>query len=326
MLPLSPDLSAVQVQSVKAFPAAKLIKALAAAIAFLAVWLLALNFTEQALTLRRLPQIAWSTGLLVLFVPLAALCAAVLPRWWYLSLAAAASLGYLIFFPTTLYSVLAVLLFAFGFWQTYNRTHFELINNIKFAPQHIIRRASRTLLLVFMLAVTVNIYATVAHELTVDPASFYRQIADQVTRGVLPIVEKQLTGFQRNETLDQFIVRGFAESQPMFASLPETMKTEQIAASRQRILEQLGINASGTEPLSDVAQKAIEAQLKDLVEPYSAFLPLVYGLAVFSLLRILSIFLDLLAKAWGYFLFWALRRTRFLKITTTQILAEHVEI
>jgi len=302
------------------------IKLVVVGVALFVLWFFILQQISSAIALRNVAFWILPTVLVIVFLPVAALAAVVFGPRVFFVFTLGLSLGYFVFFPFNIFAVLAVALLFFGFWRTYHRTQFELHNNVKFAPYQIVSRVSRAIVMVLLLVIAFNVYAAIANDLATDETAFYERLAGLVTKGVLPFVERQLTDFNSAESLDQFIIEGLVRTVPEFEDLPPEEREAQIAQSRQRILRQFNIDASGVEPLSEVTERAIEGKLKELIQPFSAVLPLVYGLAIFSLLRILGFFVELLARIWGIFLFWLLRKTQFLKVTTTQILAEHVEI
>jgi len=204
---------------------------------------------------------------------------------------------------------------------------FGLHNNIKFDASHIIKKVSSIFLLILLLVVSFNIYANVAEELRVNPTGFFTKLSQQVTKGVLPIIERQLEDFEPDVSLDQFIVSGLRDSFLGFQDLSSDVRQQQVSQNRSAILEQLGITAAGNEPLADITQRAVEAKVSELVQPrFTWLVPIVYALAIFSILRILMIFTVWMIQIWGTLLFLLLRKSGFLKITETEILAEHVEI
>lgn len=317
----------------KTLPYAKIAKLVFVALLLAASWL-GLFYTAAAALTQGVYR-DWLPPLLLLIaaLPVTALATVVFGPKTYFFLSSALALASLAFFPVDLYALLGVALVFFGFWRAYHRAQFELHNNIKFAPSHIVRSIGSIVLLSFMLLLSFQVYDRVALDIANDESGFYARIADAVTKGVLPLVEKQIPGFEQNLTLDQFIVNGFAGSVPSLSDLGPEQRAAQISKSRSELARSLGIIVTGQEPLSQVVQLVVEAQIKEITDnfarrglPISTLLPAVYALAIFSLLRILSFFVMLAAEVVNVALFWVLRITHFIRITTTQILAEQVEI
>jgi len=291
------------------------------------LWILLLQQTAVAVTQH--DYITWIAPivLVIAFIPVAALAAVILDPRVYFVYSLALPFAYLLFFPSDIFAVLSITFLFFGLWRTFHRTAFELNNNIKFAPSHIMRRVSSIIILVILLTVAFNIYSRVSSEISQDPNGFYARLSNLMTRGILPVVERQLDNFNPNDTIDQFIVKGFTDTEPSFRDLPAEERQVEIEQSRERLLDQLGITAQGSDLLSDVTRKAIQERIREFSTPnYLWVIPVIYALAVFSVLRLLSVVVRLIAQAWGMFLFWLLKKSNFFKISTTQILAEHVEI
>ncbi|MCL5435703.1 MAG: hypothetical protein M1275_01320, partial [Patescibacteria group bacterium] len=281
----------------KALPYVKTAKLVFVSLLLAALWLGLFYATAAALTVGAYRD--WLTPLILLVaaLPMTALAAVVFGPKSYFLLSSVLSLASLPFFPRDLYALLGVALLFFGFWRAYHRAQFELHNNIKFAPSHIIRSVGSIVLLAFMLLLSFQVYDHVAMDIANDEAGFYARIANTVTKGVLPLVEKQIPGFEQDLTLDQFVVNGFAGSVPGLSDFSAEQRAAQIAEGRSELAKSLGIIVTGQEPLSQVVQLTVEAQIKEITDnfsrrglPVSTLLPAVYALAIFSLLRILSVF------------------------------------
>lgn len=296
-------------------------------------WIMALFQTKQAV-LARLPFAILSASLwLAGAVALTAVCSAAVNPKIYFALSVGLSFAYLLFFPLTAVAVLAIAVLFFGFWRSFHRAQFELANNIKFSPASILRGVSRMLLLTFMLVVSFQIYGQTASDIASDEGAFYANLAGSVTRGVMPILERQLPGFEPQITLDDYLISGFSRGVPEYSSLPAEMKEDRLSQSRRDLASALGITAvSGGEPLSKIAELAVGAKLSGLAEslkgrvPLNVVLPAVWAVIIFFLLRILALVLDWAARFLGLALFWILRKLRFFKITTVQILAERISM
>jgi len=291
------------------------------------IWFFVLSQTALAIESRDYIHWIAPTALIIGFISILTLATVALGHRLYFVIAWILAAIYLVIFPINIFAGLVVVFLAFGFWRAYHRTQFELHNNIKFAVSRILKRVTSITFLVFLLVISFNIYANIADEIKTNSDAFYSRLSASVTKGVLPIVERQFEDFQAEEPLDQFIVKSLIESAPEFRDLPAEEQQKQISQSRQRILDQFGISAAGSEPLSDITQRAVEERVKVLVQSrYEWMVPVVFGLAIFSLLRILSVIAGLIARVLGLFMFWILRKARFIKIISTQITAEQVQI
>jgi len=317
----------------KTLPYAKIFKLSVLGLFFAGGWLALFWFSNSALAEGAYRDWLTPIALLIIAIPLTALSAIAFGPKTYFLLTAALSFAFLGFFTPDFYALLGVALVFFGFWRAFHRAQFELHNNIKFAPSHIVRNVGSIILLAFMLMLSFQVYARVASDIANDEDGFYGRMANTVTKGILPIIEKQVPGFEQDLTLDQFIVNGLNKNFENNSELTPQLRQLELSASRSELSKSLGIAVSGQEPLSQVVLLVVEGQLKDLVAnferrglPLVSLLPAVYSLAIFSLLRILSYFVGLAAQAVSVFLFWLLKATRFIRINTTQILAEQVEI
>jgi len=307
--------------------AGRLAKRIILAIATAGLWVFMLKYLQETIVLREYQYWLLPALLIIILIPVIALSAITLPKRVFLLLALGLSGAYLVFFPFDVIALPAVLTLFFGFWRAFHRAQFEQENNVRFAPNHLVKRVSSMMILVLLLVISANVYQSIAEEIRQDADAFYSRLARGVTKGVLPIVERQLTSFNAGQTLDEFIVEGFEENTPEFLAMSPEERAQQISASRERIVDQFGITATGREPLSDITQRAVEAQISELVSPrYAWLVPVIYSLAIFSLLRILAVIGQLITQAWGIFIFWLMRKTEFIRITTTQIPAEKVEI
>jgi len=298
-----------------------------------AAWLLALQTTHLAILLLSPLSLVAPALWLAAAVILTALAAAVLDPRLYFLVSAAISFSYLIFFPLTIYAVLAIALLFFGFWRSFHRSQFELHNNIKFAASPILRLVTSLMLATFMLVVAFEVYSVTAKDIAADEGAFYGRLSATVTRGVLPILERQLSGFDPGLSLDDYLIGSFSKNQLDLKSLPADLREQQLEQSRQEILGSLGIQARGDEKLSRIADLAVQARLKDWARalqerglPLPIILPAIYALLIFYTLRVIAFFLGIVSRAFGAALFWILRKTGFLKVETVQILAERVTI
>lgn len=315
----------------KTLPYAKITKLVFTGLLLVFVWLVLFFYTGQALSAGLYQTWFIPAAIAATAIPVTALAAIVFGPVAYFILTIAVSFALLGFFPLNLYALLGVTLMFFGFWRAYHRAQFELHNNIKFAASHIVRNVSSIILLTFLMMVSFQLYAKISSDIAVDETSFFGRLADSVTRGVLPIVERQIPGFEPDMGLDQYIVNSFQTSLPNFDSLPLETKQDQIAQSRLQLADSLQISVTGQEPLSEVARLAVAAQIEAIVNsfdqrglPLPALLPAIYALAIFSLLRIISYFVGLVAQIVGLSLFWILRASHFFHIVNAQILAERV--
>lgn len=301
----------------------KIIKQLVFAATLICLWFVVLQ--KSQLSLNSFDYLNWlvPAGLLAVFSPLLALAAAVMDKRWYLSVAAILALGYLLFFPVNFYAPLAIGFLFFGFWYIRFRARFELTSRIKFASSQLFKRVSGILVLVFLLLISFNVYSKVAQQIASDENGFFERLADSVTSSVLPIIERQLPGFNPQMSLDQYLLNSFSSngSTSSLASTPG-----QLEANRQQMLTSLGITGTGAEPLTDITRLAIETKINETVKPYARFVPLVYTFAIFSLLRILAIFVEWLGLFIGAALYSILQLSGFIKIIQTQVIAEKIEI
>lgn len=305
----------------------RLIKLFIVTVTVFALWLFILQQIQNAIATNNVLDIIAPAALLVIFMPLLALSGIAFSAREFFIGSVILSFFYLLFSPIDIFALLAITFMIFGFWRAYRRTQFGLHNNIKFDASHIIKRVSSIFILILLLVVSFNIYANVAQELRTDSSAFFTKLSQAVTKGVLPVVERQFEDFQPDVSLDQFIVSGLTDSLPGFRELPSSMRMQQVSQNRSTILEQLGISATGNEPLSDITQRAVEAKVSELIQPRFIWLvPIVYALAIFSILRVLMIFTIWITRIWGTLFFFLLKKSGFLKITETEILAEHVEI
>ena len=305
----------------------RIIKLAVIALAMAVLWFFALQQIQNAITTSDFLDIIVPAGLLVIFVPLLALSGIAFGAREYFAGSVILSSLYLLFFPINVFALLAIAFLIFGFWRSHRRVQFDLHNNIKFDASHIIQRVGSIFLLILLLIVSFNVYANVAKELRADPTGFFARLSQVVTKGVLPIIERQFEDFEPDVSLDQFVISGLTDSFPGFQDLSSSERLQQVSQNRSTILEQLGITAAGDEPLADITQRAVEAKVSELVQPrFTWLVPIAYALAIFSILRILMIFTVWIIQIWGTLLFLLLRKSGFLKITETEILAEHVEI
>ena len=305
----------------------RLIKIFVVIVVVFVLWYFTLQQIQNAIATNALLDIIAPTALLVIFVPFLTLSGIAFGARNFFIGSVILSSFYLLFFPIDIFALVAVVFLIFGFWRAYKRTQFGLHNNIKFDASHVIKRVSSIFFLVLLLVVSFNIYASVAEDLRADPSGFFTRLSQMVTKGVLPIVERQFEDFQPDVSLDQFIISGLTDSLPGFRDLPSSERLEQVSLNRSSILEQLGIAATGNEPLSDITQRAVETKVTELVQPkFTWLVPIVYAMAIFSILRILMIFTVWIIQIWGSLLFLLLRKSGFLIVTETEILAEHVEI
>ncbi|MBI4054255.1 MAG: hypothetical protein HY397_02915 [Candidatus Doudnabacteria bacterium] len=314
-------------------PLVKVVKVSAVMLTVILVWLFLFHYTQIALTTEQVADWLLPAVLLVAGIPLTALAVIVVDQRLFFLLAVGLSFAYLAFFPLSLYALLAIALVFFGFWRAYHHTQFELHNNIKFAPNSVLRSVASIILLSYLLVVSFNVYGSIAGQLALDKSGFYSRLSRAVTKGVLPIIERELPGFDPGLTLDDYLITSFSSTLIDYETLPVEQQQQYLAERREQLMASLGIAANGDEPLSKVTELAVEQKIAELVEgfekkllPISAVLPAVYALAIFSLLRLLSVVVGLVSQAGGVALFWLLRLSGFLRVTTVEILAEHVEI
>src|SRR3989344_1674398 len=301
----------------------KMLKLAAACVAYTGLWLLLLFMSGNFLKDSGVRDAILPAALLAGVIPFVTLAAIVISKRLFLAISFLLSVIALTAFPLNFYGLISVSVIFLGLWRAVARTKFELANNVKFTPSKIVSRVASVVLVAYLLAISVQVYSQIADRIAYDELGFYQPIAGGVTARALPIIERQLPGFHATSTLDEYLVESLRNSQPQnIQSVPQA----DIDQSRAELLERLGISVSGQDPVADVIRSAIAIKLQELSAPYRQFLPALYTLAIFSLLRLAGYVVTAVSLLWGAAVFWLLRMTKFLKVTTAQIMAEHVEI
>ena len=255
-------------------------------------------------------------------------------------------------FGITLYSLggLAVMIVAFLLLTEAIRR--EAKNQIHVRVFQSSENGLRTTVLLFTIALSFLYFGVVS----MRPGGS-QKVLDDIGRATGSAVNTafqiQLPGYDPNITLDEYLLKvpenfgGLLESpagetsgqisEEMRKQIPgeglneqvipeavsEEMRAAEVAALRQAFNERLGIDAKGTEILSDVSMQIAQAQVDRFLGPYQKYLPPIMALSLFFLLGIFTPVFRLFIRAVSAALFFLLVRVKFIHIEKE---SEHVEV
>ncbi len=294
--------------------------------ALLVGWMYLLSFTALA-TLRIEPERWYQPAIvLALLCPAAALAAVSASRRVYLAVAFLFSISYFLFFPPSLIASASALMLLVGLWRLYERAQFELTNHVKFSASALVGRTSSALIIAFLAAVSVGVYGIMQSRISSDPAAFWDGMANSITRRFLPVLERQIPGFVPDQSIEQYLLDSYRNGGVQSVQPPPEITPETLSAGQQELQRQLGVEVGRSETLSEVTRRAVSEKIDQWVKPYAAFLPAIYSLAIFSILRVVGIFIRYAAILWGVLFFKFLRAVRFVRLTKTEIVAERIDI
>ncbi len=248
-----------------------------------------------------------------------------------------AALTHFLFFPISLFSVISVILLILAFLYWKREIRLDLQSRLKFTPRRVVQAGLSTAIGLAILAVSFTYYGFL-----VSGPNGSSRVVDSLVRGIADTINKILPTtypeYKPSMTLDAFIAGtsgisgagaagiGAGISEQIINEAVKQAQGKALTEARQSFLDAFHIQANGTDTMDTVVQKIVRRQISQYVDPYVKFLPALFALALFFLLRIFTFLYKALIETFSTIVFTILKWMRFLSIEKIQVEAERVAL
>lgn len=221
--------------------------------------------------------------------------------------------AYIAFMPKDRFVLAGGICFLILFLWFEKRIRAEEKSRVDFSMRRVLSGSITTIIYGLLLMLGFNIYYNTSNEFKANPDAFYDELGRSAAKSV-PIVSRGFDRVDFNQTLDQFLVDEERESQ---------MNKEEI---RAQFLRQFGVQASGSESLSEIVARAFTTRIKEAAKPYEKFFPLIFTLIILGLLRTFAFVFRWLTLFIIWLLFRILLWTKFFKIEMVPVEVKKLSI
>lgn len=244
------------------------------------------------------------------------------------------SVTHFIFFGLNFFSVVVVVLLWLFWWRYGRNTSWEEEHRTTFHTVKILTHTLGTLITFTVVALAFTYYGVVAQD-EARSQRFIDSTISSASDAALATLTSSVDGFDADMTLDAFIERFAGEQlQEVFPTdfLPEnlqqlfverggevaqatdTLKDEAIAEFRLALLQEFGIQATGSEPIRDIVHQIVSERLNAIIAPYRGYVPPVLALSLFFALSAFGLLYFWTSVGMGYLIIKLLLLTRYFAI------------
>lgn len=249
-----------------------------------------------------------------------------------------ASASVFIFFRISLWSVIAMVILALGFFYSYREISVDAKTRIKVMSMRIVGAGARTTISIVILAISLLYYSFLVSG--PDAAQKFStslvSSGSKAVSGVLKVYYKDkyqpamtLDAFIGNisnivgdikfssgqDKIDQAISQGFSQAQQQL-----------VIQAREDFLKMMGIQAGGGETMESVVEKIVRKNLDKYVGSYMKFIPAILAFGLFLLLNAFNFIFASLIKLFSFVIFHILKGLKFITIQKTMVEAEKISL
>ncbi len=246
-------------------------------------------------------------------------------RWTFALINIWGLVSYLLIMPKDIYVAAGGIVFFLLGILFQQRIMTEEKNQLHFS----IRRAVTSSVIVatygFLCVIGFNVYFFVNQDFKNDPDKFYDRIGTVTSRSI-PFVSENVSGLNLNQSLDEYLASKAESNLPdELKEAPPSSKNEFVSAYREQFLDQFGISDSRMS-LASALTTIINQKGREVLEPYQKFLPLIFALIVFGLLRTFAFIFNWLTIFVSWLLFRILYMVNFFKLTKAVVEVDKLDI
>lgn len=229
-------------------------------------------------------------------------------------------LAYLLIMPKDLYVILGGVVFTLLAWWFEQRVRQEEKSRANFSLRRLLSSGLTIIVYGLLILLGSNIYYHTDKDFKQHPEKFYEQLG-QTAANSLPFLSKGIDAkIDPNQTLDDFLInQAKKEAGPEISQLNKAQLSQLIAGSREQLLKQFQLSASGSETLQVIIGRYVSGQIKNLLKGYERFFPLIFTLIVLATLRAFAFIFTWLVFFISWILFKFLLLVGFFNITKVPV-------
>ncbi|MDP4001151.1 MAG: hypothetical protein Q8P83_02835 [bacterium] len=228
-------------------------------------------------------------------------------------------LAYLFIMPNDLFVVLGGLLFvALSLWFQ-KRIKVEEKGQLHFSVFKILNSSIGIMIYALLIVLGFNIYISTNQDFKNNPDVYYDRIGASAVKSLK--LSGSLTTSNKidlDQTFDDFLLTSVS-SQQSFGQFD-------LSGTREQILQNLNVQALGSESLAEILSKAITDQVKDLLAKYDKFFPLIFTLIIIALLRMFAFVFKWICLLITWFFYKVLLSFGFFRLAKIPVEIEQLEI
>lgn len=225
------------------------------------------------------------------------------------------SVSYLLFWPFHWLSYVAVLLFWGIMVYAAFRIQKEARSRIKFEILPVMNRGLKEILIGMMALISLGFYLS-----GLQTPAFANPI-DRITLSISKLANRllplQIKNYKPDMTLDEFLLsttkgvedllpsesKELINKSPELRSYVEQETQRALAEARAEFSKTFKIKVQGDEKMEVVVQKIIHSKLKEYLGPYERFIPTIFAIGVFFVLKMISFLFYLFIKMFSVIIF-----------------------
>jgi len=267
----------------------------------------------------------WVVGSAVLWCSFVSYFVLVNPHRWVFALVNIWGLAtYLMIMPKDLYVALGGILFFLLGILFQRRMVTEEKNQLHFSMRRAISSSIIVATYGFLSVIAFNVYYFVNQDFKNNPDKFYDRIGIVASRSI-PFISQNFKVINLNQSLDQYLEERAEASFPdELKQAPPSVKNLYVSQYNEQFRQQFGIEEDVT--LATAMTTIINQKGRQLLEPYQKFLPLLFALIVFGLLRTFAFIFNWLAIFVSWMLFRILYMLNFFKLSKTVVEVDKLDI
>ncbi|MGE5392622.1 MAG: hypothetical protein ACM3NH_02665 [Candidatus Saccharibacteria bacterium] len=263
----------------------------------------------------------WATGAIIVSICVNSFFSLVRPnRVLLLAVHLAGLVTYLMIMPKDFYVMLGGAVFfifsvIFSGWIAK-----EGENLLNFSVNRTVGTTQSLLIYGFLLLLGLNIYYNTSQDFKRNPDQFYSRFSDSVARGIPFFSQNISPETNLNESLDQYLLTQTKDVQGgSIDRLPDRQKNSLLMQARQEFTKQFGINASGSETMSEVVSQIIAERTRGIFDRLGKYFPIIFTLIIVALLRTFMFVFSWLSLFFAWLMYRLLLVLRFFRLEKVAI-------
>ncbi len=246
-------------------------------------------------------------------------------RWAFIAANAWSLVAYILIMPKDLYVTLGGVVFFILSFLFQQRIASEEKNQLHFSIR---RSISASILLAtygFMAVIGFNVYHYSSEDFQKDPKKYYSKVSETAVKGI-PFISENFSGVNLNQSLDSYLFEKAKSQLPEDSQNSELLQQSAFQEYRAQFIKQFGLNSTENETVASAITKIIDQQSEDFLSKYSRFLPLIFALAIFGLLRTFAFIFNWTTIFFSWLLFSIMLKLRFFRIGKATVEVDRLEV
>ena len=248
------------------------------------------------------------------------------------AIAIVASAPMLLFFPLTGWTFLAFAGAIGGIWWSLTQGANEVYNRLQLRPYQFLSQLAPITTTVIMAVVSV-LYFQQIHQSATSPQKLANSLVDQSVTIVEKILPAVYHAYQPTMTVDQFLVSQVPDTSTILKTLNVnisqpveniSLSRAELDQSRNELAQRLGVKLRSDESMHEALVAFVNKQYQPYVNRYLNFIPPLLAVALFFLLRVISVFFQWAVMGYGWLFYRLLRLIHAVKVDHITVPAERL--